>query len=365
MPTARTCLLLGSALFWPITAVGLAPVSAGTGAAEPPFAVVVPQDVNSGDFVTVVGGGFRPNSSVVVELCGRTAVYGSPSCTTETTIDAPSDDFGRVRTLLKVQPPEEGCPCWVRIRSSRDLVISQTGVTIDGVPGETSFADTSSIATAIPAGLEVVGLRVERTAEAWSWLGARSRATVHFTIVNSGGRVVYDINVALRYGRGTSTGKHVTADKIAVLQVDDRRDMELPLDLGVLPWGRYSVVVESTKSDIPLTGSLRFSTYPWGLIVVAALAASQFLLFFARTVLRRSLASNLLEATPDISQQIAAAVLVTSTQRAVPTEASPILDRNASRQVALSVVAGLATAEHSDEAFAPPLLLAGDDLVQP
>jgi hypothetical protein len=298
---------------WPVLVALVAvawvtsPAAGSAAAEEEPYAIVLPALATTGQFVEVLGGGFRPQSLVVVELCGKPSDVLSAPCDPSTAVNVAADPAGRLTARLRVNPPGSGCPCAVRISSTTELVIAEAALSVDGVSG--ASGGLTQLAVSGAGQVEVVGVAIV-TDDSWrSRFGGPNRPEVEFTVEHSGGQATRGITVVVAYGTDGQLDRQSQRVEVGPLGPGDRRSLRVPIDLGAMAWGPFEVQVSTVGSTPAPSDVVGASAYPWGLIVVVVLAMIEALLFTGRRLLRRHLADDPLRTRPDLALAVAAAAL--------------------------------------------------------
>jgi hypothetical protein len=254
-----------------------------------PYVWVAPGSAASGTFVDVTGGGFRPATMVVAEVCGRPGTPTRAGCALSA-VNAVADANGLVRVRVLVEPPEVGCPCAVRLRAPDDRLVVEAALAVDGVPGavERTIPVASSGEAAI---LRLVDVTLQPD-ESWAArLGGPHRATLSWTLEHAGGSPVVDPEVTVRVGAEGAWSGVMPPMRPGPMLPGDRHSSTVSVDLGVLATGTRSVEVSMGSPTEAVVASV--NVRPWALWVLAGLVTVEALLFGGRNLLRRRLAVDL------------------------------------------------------------------------
>ncbi|MFI6759165.1 hypothetical protein ACIBF5_08485 [Micromonospora sp. NPDC050417] len=249
-----------------ILVLGLAGGATAGARAEPAVALDRTQ-VALGEELAVRLAGWPPGN-VLVELCGNGADRGSIDCAVGTGVTAAVRADGSGSVALTVSTPPSGCPCVVRVRPILSGVTVTVPVVVRGVP-----VQPAPPAGRVPTALAASGVRVAGAGSSWaSIFGGPAHRTVTVTLNNTGQAPVLAPRLRLTSGRPGRTDVIVPAPGIELLEPGQRRTFDLPVTFGAPTWGRYAVRGELLGADQPAVFYAHTYSYPWGLLVLPALA---------------------------------------------------------------------------------------------
>lgn len=141
------------------------------------------------------------------------------------------------------------------------------------IPGEVPIGEPGAVP---PAGeqpvadLAVSEARLDGHATLGEWFGGSPRRELIFLVENVGDEVVSSPPVRVSVGRSDVEPQLVAAD-VGDLEPGDRAVVTVPLELPMAAFGEYRVIGQ--VGDTELGGfKLDWTTYPWGLFVLNALA---------------------------------------------------------------------------------------------
>ncbi len=280
---------------WLVLAVGAIAVLAVGALLSPPTTAQEPDepsvsvDARSGRFgepLGVRGTGWLPNSTAFVELCGNEARNGTPDCDQENARLVGVSSSGSFTVPILVGQPPSPCPCVIQVSNQGSPVVATAPVEIP----EAAFADLDEQAVdPSPSRQLALSGWIEGTGPWTAWLGASPRRTVVITAENVGDVATDDSVVSLALGGGDDPTGFLESVEVGRLAPGESERFEIPIELGALAFGSYTVTGEIAALDEPATFSAQTSSYPWALILIPLAAVVQFVLLRVRNRVRNRL----------------------------------------------------------------------------
>lgn len=255
-------LLGGSLLARPVAAQTSGPVPEG------PTLTTDRPAYARGQVIRVEGEGWPARTLLTVELCGNEAANGSVDCDARNATTGAATADGTLFVDLLASAPPSLCPCVVHVFSPGGAVDLGVRVRIEGVPEGEVTADE------LPARrLEVTELGLTRSRGLATWFGAAPTGTLRATVANTGEVPVQGAALRVRWGRSVAGTRTIDADDVGPLAPGETVEVEIPVELEPVSFGRY-VVSAGVTGFSGSTETTALSTYPVGLILVVMLLAT-------------------------------------------------------------------------------------------
>lgn len=236
----------------------------------------------------IAGTGWIPGTLVQLELCGNNARGGSVDCALGTAQIVAADSQGQVRGRLSTSPPPSLCPCVVRAVSLDSYDTATTPVRVPGVAELP--ADAVEEEQPPPVTELTVRTRLVEDGSPWGpWIGTAPKRKLVVMIANTGGVPVDDAVLSVTVGRSDPPTGFVEPVALGAFDVDEVREVEVPVELPAFTWGGYQVHGEITGATEPVEFTESTSSYPWLLIVLAIFAVAHFALVLLRRAIRKRL----------------------------------------------------------------------------
>jgi hypothetical protein len=253
---------------------------------QQPTATVGAGAANVGDRILVQGNGWPARTLVHLELCGNLAIDGSADCALTAAFDAGVGQGGSFSILLGVGRPPTNCPCVVWVTDASTVYEARVPITIAGIPvsdvkGQVALPDISKQ-------LQVSGAKIRGHGSWTSWFGAGSRRVLIVSVKNVGSYPIHDAILSLTFGKGANPNGFVRAPSLGTLDPGVSKTYTTPVGVDAFSIGRYTLKGQVSAFGNPLVFRTGISARPWGLLVVALIAA-QLLLLVVRNRLRRRL----------------------------------------------------------------------------
>lgn len=255
-------------------------------AQQPPAIAMDPSTATPGQQVMVRGLSWPGGAQVHLELCGNEGLRGTPDCAQSSSVIATAGPDGAFAAVMVLDTPPVPCPCVLKATGIDSTISVSLPVRIEGLPEMTPEARPAAVPD---VSRQLVVLETRLTGEStWStYFGAAPKRVLHVTVQNIGNVAVTDPNVVIAVGRGEDPTGIVDAPEIGTVQPGESTTMTVPITLDALAFGSYSVVGEIVGFTPPATFEATTSSYPWGLVVLALLAAQAILLLVRNRVRRR------------------------------------------------------------------------------
>ncbi len=235
-----------------------------------------------GQSVTISGSGWPLNENLQASLCGDNAVDGTIDCLdSSSVIMTPATGAGLLSYSLQVSVPPRPCPCVVLVTSLQNFSQTKLPVQVAGIPTN----PVKSVApSSLPQTVKVIGLRVTGGSWVAAWFGESVSRDLVVTFHNSGPSPVLNPIISATWGRQGHTDHVINSPTIAMIQPNETRQISLPFRLDPLSFGSYVVAGRLTGPAIPVVFRTQTSSWPIGLMAIAALLIVGLL---ARAVMKR------------------------------------------------------------------------------
>lgn len=243
--------------------------SAGTASAQsagptdsPTLMLSVPA-ATVGQQVTVSGQHFAPTTAMSMQVCGNEARNGSTDCDVVAGQTILTDEHGNFRNHLNVRFPPVACPCvvWVTSHSGPPMSASAPiGVIAADYTAPPPDATTNA------ADVEIVRVELVQGSGWRGWIGLPVTARLRLTVRNPGERTIAHPVLSLNLGRGDDPSGVLDAPQIDALQAGEQRTVEIPVTLGPLAHGSYTV--KGRIGGAHVTFHATTSVFPWGLMLL-------------------------------------------------------------------------------------------------
>ena len=238
-----------------------------------PGVTVEPGSAAAGTTARIRGSSWTPGATVQVQVCGAQAVHGSADCDTERGVTAMVAPTGAFEAGLTVGAPPAACPCVVRVGTLPGGPGTPATVTapftVEGHPVERVRPDVA------PVRADVVGLEVVGGGERGELFGGRPKRTLVLRIRNAGADPIENAPLVVGWGAGDTPDSPLDAPKTGTLRPGQTATYRIPVELPPAAFGQF-VVGGRYAGSVPFETT--FTTYPWGLLGVNALAALLLLL---------------------------------------------------------------------------------------
>ncbi|MFD3759543.1 hypothetical protein [Streptomyces sp. NPDC058622] len=231
-------------------------------AAEPATVSVENPRAAVGGPLKAAGAGWRPGSTVQVEVCGGSALRGSADCDTVRAAVALAAADGTFRVALIAGTPPSPCPCVLRASAQPTGERAQVPVDLSGA----AVAPPSPVSPAVR--VDVVSAALSGGPGPAELFGAPAHRTLTVTLRNPGDRPLGRAPLIIAWGPGSTADIPVAVPVTAELPAGAQRTYRVPVRLPAAAFGRYSVGGRYASADFGVTTDI----YPWGLLAVAACA---------------------------------------------------------------------------------------------
>jgi|GEM_PF-310674 len=280
---------LAALFFAPLAAAGVLCTPSIAAAADPPTITVSLQAATVGQLVSVTGHGFPPTSAVSVQLCGNQAAHGSTDCDVVAGQTVVTDQTGAFQSQVVARFPPVPCPCVIWASSSGASAADATAP-LSVVSAAVMVATPTS--PSLPAGqtqqaepprpaLEVVASSMRQPHRWRSWLGLPDDAELVVVLRNNSTAALAAPLLTVTAGKSADPSRVVPAPTLDLLQPGAEQTVVVPVHLGALSFGRYTVR-GTVGGAQPITFRARLLVLPWLPAVVLATAV-----FGAAVALRR------------------------------------------------------------------------------
>ena len=240
------------------------------GPPDPPSITLSVPAATIGQQVSVSGQHFAPMTAMSMQVCGNEARGGSTDCDVAAGQTVLTDEHGEFRSHLNVRFPPVPCPCVVWVTSHNGPLMSATApigvIAANYTPPPPDVASNG-------ADIEVVRAELVQGAAWRGWLGLPLSAHFRLTVRNPGESTIAHPVLSLRVGSGDDPSGVLDAPQLDALRPGEERTIEVPVSLGPLAHGSYTV--KGTIGSTPVTFRATTSVFPWGvlLLVIGVTAA--------------------------------------------------------------------------------------------
>jgi hypothetical protein len=240
-------------------------------------------EAEPGAVLAVTGQRWPGGTNVQVELCGNLGT-ASVDCDAPRSRTVGVGPDGMVSVAITVGVPPSPCPCVVRVS---DLATSDRVHLPITVTGAAVAEVTEPLPDPRAHDVAVRAVEVDPEGRAREWFGLPARRTVRFEVVNTGTTELREVPVELLVGRSSDPTRAVAVPPVATLAPGASTEVVVDLELDPFAMGTYRI--RGTVGDVGWVSTFETesSTFPWGLLGLALLAAHAALLVVRRAVRRR------------------------------------------------------------------------------
>ncbi|MFD4779032.1 hypothetical protein ACFWNU_35025, partial [Streptomyces sp. NPDC058427] len=230
----------------------------GRSAAEPKPAVTLSgKQAGKGGEITVKGHGWRPNTLLMMLICGRSSpargvIGGTNSCANADGRAVTTDSDGAFTKKLPVAEPPEPCPCVVHVatvtgdQSVADAVFVVAGHPVAPLPKETGDGKLAVLTTS----------RLEGDSSVLTWFGAPPSRRLVLTVGNPGSAAVKDPVFEIGTSHGVYAPQWEDRQWRGTIGPGRKARIELPVELAAGAHGDYQISLKY--------GTKVLAEQPWG-----------------------------------------------------------------------------------------------------
>jgi hypothetical protein len=241
-----------------VALAGVAPAVAQT----PPTITLSTTTATPGDHVTVTVSGY-PDGPVVIAVCGSTAVDDFSSCDQPNAVSTISAGGTAPPVEIMVGTPPTPCPCVVRASDAAAAIIGSSPIELLGVALDTNVDATGPL-TVTAELQEAPGNAALDTLR--SGLGGPTNRILVLTLRNNTDVPMDHLSAGGTFGRDRN-GDVLHIPAIAPLAPHEERRYEVPVEIGVVAWGRYLTSGVVNGVGDPIAFQAETSTVPWVLVI--------------------------------------------------------------------------------------------------
>ncbi|MFJ8855341.1 hypothetical protein [Streptomyces sp. NPDC102437] len=232
--------------------------AAGTRAADAKPAVTLSeQQAGKGGEITVKGTGWRPNTLLMMLICGqstqdRGVIGGTNSCANAEGRAVTTDTKGAFRKKMPVAEPPVPCPCVVHVaavtgeQTTVDAVFVVAGHPLAALPKETAGGRLAVLATT----------RLEGESGILTWFGAPPARQLVLTVGNLGSAPVKDPVFEVGTAHGVFAPQWEEQQWRGTIGSGRKAQIKLPVELTAGAHGDYQVSLRY--------GGKVLAEQPWG-----------------------------------------------------------------------------------------------------
>ncbi|MFJ6572046.1 hypothetical protein ACIQNU_32050 [Streptomyces sp. NPDC091292] len=250
----RTAILLAALAALVTTllpAIAAPPASAASSADGPTVAVSTPQ-AGVGGSITVTGKGWRPDTLLMMLICGQNMIGGTNSCANADGRAVTTDNSGAFSKKLPVAAPPKPCPCVVHVATvTGEQALADAEFKVAGHPTaplpEPSGEGRLSILT---------DTRLDGSGGVLTWFGAPPSRTLVFTVGNLGASPVKDPVFQVGTSHGVFAPQWEDQQWRGTVAPGTKAQVRLPVELSAGAHGGYLVSVRH--------GGKVLAEQPWG-----------------------------------------------------------------------------------------------------
>ncbi|MFE4328537.1 hypothetical protein ACFRQM_03535 [Streptomyces sp. NPDC056831] len=232
--------------------------AAGTRAADAkPVITLSKQQAGKGGDITVKGSGWRPNTLLMMLICGqstpdRGVIGGTNSCANAEGRAVTTGTEGDFSKKMPVAEPPAPCPCVVHVatvtgeQATADAVFVVAGHPVAALPKESEGGRLAVLATT----------RLEGDSGILTWFGAPPSRHLVFTVGNLGSAPVKDPVFRIGTAHGVFAPQWEEQQWRGTIESGRKAQIKLPVELTAGAHGDYQVSLKY--------GSKVLAEQPWG-----------------------------------------------------------------------------------------------------
>ena len=275
----------GAALTVAMFLAVLATVSLGSaaGARTAPTLSLSSATVAPGQSVGLSGEHWPPHLILQASICGGLALQGHEDCDLGRSITFGPADNGVVQTSMSVGIPPAPCPCVVLVTSTDPTSAVEMTVPIDiqGAPTATPRPAPPPYRPTVM----VVDAHVVSVSSWTSWFGTAAAKELIVAVRNIGHGPIRPL-LAARW-IDSKTSHVIQAPPSKTIRAGRTVTLAAPFSLSTLTWGHEELTGEVQGTTFDVAFSTGTSTYPWGLLLLAALISLATVALLVRSVIRQ------------------------------------------------------------------------------
>ena len=232
-----------------------------------------PGEAAPGEELNVSGSGWTPNARVHASICGNLALRGSSDCDLPGSRTMVTNADGDFMVRLGVAVPPAPCPCVLYVTGEGTETTVRFPVKIIGAPGA---APTQALPVQSTPGFEV-SARIAGS-PAWpAWFGGSAERDLVLEVRNTT-EVARTPNLSVTWGTNDTPTHVVDVPTVEPIDPGAVREIRIPVEVDALTIGRVHVGGSVSGAGPGAEFSTSVSSYPWGLIALAAVAVQLLLL---------------------------------------------------------------------------------------
>ncbi|MFF2846612.1 hypothetical protein ACFVT5_09790 [Streptomyces sp. NPDC058001] len=251
--TTRTAVLLAALAALVTTllpAIAAHPASAAP-AADPTVAVSNSQ-AGVGGSITVTGKGWRPDTLLMMLICGQNMIGGTNSCANADGRAVTTDGTGAFSKKLPVAAPPKPCPCVVHVAAvTGEQAVADAEFKVAGHPTAPLPEPSGDGRLAI-----LTDTRLDGSSGVLTWFGAPPSRTLVFTVGNLGASPVKDPVFQVGTAHGVFAPQWEDQQWRGTVAPGRKAQIRLPVELSAGAHGGYLVSVRY--------GGKVLAEQPWG-----------------------------------------------------------------------------------------------------
>uniref|UniRef100_UPI000A9B45D7 hypothetical protein n=1 Tax=Streptomyces kanamyceticus TaxID=1967 RepID=UPI000A9B45D7 len=226
-------------------------------AADKPSVELSKSQAGKGGSVTVKGTGWRPDTLLMMLVCGQSApgkgvIGGTNSCANSEGRAVTTDKNGAFSKKLPVAEPPEPCPCVVHVatvtgeKSQADTVFKVAGHPVKPLPEQAKGGKLSVL----------TDTRLEGSSGVLTWFGAPPSRKLVFTVGNVGSAPVKDPVFQVGTSHGVFAPQWEEQQWRGTIAPGKKAQIKLPVELSAGAHGDYLVSLKF--------GEKVLAEQPWG-----------------------------------------------------------------------------------------------------
>ncbi|MEV6163029.1 hypothetical protein AB0L71_14070 [Streptomyces sp. NPDC052052] len=228
-----------------------------TSASADPGVTLSRSQAGKGGEITVRGSGWRPNTLLMMLICGqatpdRGVIGGTNSCANAEGRAVTTDTKGGFRKKMPVTEPPVPCPCVVHVatvtgeQATADAAFVVAGHPVAALPKETGSGRLAVLATT----------RLEGDSGILTWFGAPPSRQLVFTVGNLGSAPVKDPVFRVGTAHGVFAPQWEEQQWRGTIESGHKAQIRLPVELAAGAHGDYQVSLKY--------GGKVLAEQPWG-----------------------------------------------------------------------------------------------------
>lgn len=228
----------------------------------------------AGEEITVSGTGWPGTTRVQASVCGNEALALSADCHLPSSRTIMTGEDGSFRLTLVVAVPPSPCPCVVFVSGERTAsTVRFPFDVLDAPSAPTTVAPDTTPARAF----EVLDSALVGSGPWTAWFGGAASRDLRLTVRNVGTEAAAPVP-SVTWGSGSDPTHVVAVPALEAIEPGDTVTYRIPVRVDALSFGTINVAGSLAGPSGPVAFATSSSTYPWGLLLLGAVALQMVLL---------------------------------------------------------------------------------------